>query len=445
MTANATRPSRIVILLSSVWLIAAAAFITRLGFVWDQQRKIPHQVLASVPFEQETGNIALALAQGNGFSDLFRKPTGPTAWLAPVYPFLLSLIFRLFGALTIRSFFAAVILNALFSAAATFPLFAMARRLAGVGIAAFTCWAWGFLPAGVLMPFEWIWDTSLSVLLALTVLWLTLRLAERSDRGSWPGYGWIGYGLLWALALLTNPALAIGLPFLLGWAMYRAPRGSLVSWRSTALSLAIIALCCLPWTVRNYRHFHRVIPLRSSLPFELWIGNNDIFDPQAIHGIQRITRYEETRRYAQLGENAYLDEKRDSALSFIREKPVLFLRLTLRRVLATWAGTEHPYEDFRRTDSLLARSILIVNLFLTLGTAAGLALLFVRGVRFAFPIAVLPLLFPVTYYVTHASLRYRHPIDPVLLLLTVFAGACCFRSRAISASAPAPAPRSLHS
>jgi hypothetical protein len=28
---------------------------------------------------------------------------------------------------------------------------------------------------------------------------------------------------------------------------------------------------------------------------------------------------------------------------------------------------------------------------------------------------------PLVYYVTHASLRYRHPIDPIVLMLTAIA------------------------
>jgi hypothetical protein len=31
---------------------------------------------------------------------------------------------------------------------------------------------------------------------------------------------------------------------------------------------------------------------------------------------------------------------------------------------------------------------------------------------------VFPFIFPCLYYVTHADLRYRHPIDPIVLLLT---------------------------
>src|SRR5262245_57802167 len=207
------RPNRLFLILTSVWFIAFAALTARLWFACDQQRKIPHAALATVPFDQETGNIALSLSQGHGYANLFRKDTGATAWLAPVYPFLLCLVFRFFGAMTLASFFVAVALNALFSAAATFPLYAIARRAAGIPVATATAWAWVFLPAGVLLPFEWIWDTSLSVLLAVSLVWLTLHVAESSKR-SW----WLAYGLLWTFALLTNPALGICLPFLFVWA-----------------------------------------------------------------------------------------------------------------------------------------------------------------------------------------------------------------------------------
>jgi len=417
------RPNRVLLILTSVWLIAFAALAARLLFAWDQQGKIPHTALATVPFDQETGNISLSLSQGHGYANLFRKDTGPTAWLAPVYPFLLSVIFRFFGAMTLASFFVAVLINAICSAAATFPLYAIARRAAGVPAATATAWAWVFLPAGVLMPFEWIWDTSLSVLLAASLVWLTLRVAEFPKRTLW-----LAYGLLWALALLSNPAMGIALPFLFAWAIARAGFVPNRSWSTPLASLAVVFLCCLPWTLRNYHHFHRLIPIRSSLPFELWIGNNDIFDEQAVHGRQRITRFEETRRYAQLGETAYLDEKSHLARSFIKENPALFAKLTGRRIVATWFGTEHPYDDFERADSLLVRIILLVNLLLTLGTCGGICFLLTNKHPLTVPLIVFPVLYPLIYYVTHTSLRYRHPIDPFLLLLTVFSAASAYRT-----------------
>jgi hypothetical protein len=417
------RPNRVLLILTSIGFIAFAALTARLLFAWDQQRKIPHAALATVPFDQETGNIALSLSEGHGYANLFRRDTGPTAWLAPVYPFLLFLVFRFFGAMTLASFFVAVLLNALFSAAATLPLYAIARRAAGVPVAVATAWAWVFLPSGVLMPFEWIWDTSLSVLLAATLIWLTLRVAESPKRSLW-----LAYGLLWASALLTNPALGIGLPFLFAWAMVRTGFLSSRSWTTPLTSFALIVLCSLPWTLRNYHHFHRLIPVRSSLPFELWIGNNDIFDEHAVGGIQRITRFEETRRYAQLGETAYLDEKSRLVVRFIREKPSLYARLIGRRVIQTWFGTERPYDGFKRSDSALVRTVLIINLLLTIGTLAGIVLLVVRRHLLAVPLIVFPVFYPMIYYATHTSLRYRHPVDPLLVLLTIFSVATVYRT-----------------
>jgi len=68
----------------------------------------------------------------------------------------------------------------------------------------------------------------------------------------------------------------------------------------------------------------------------------------------------------------------------------------------------------------------------------GIALL-VRSKRsFAFPIAVFPLLYPLIYYLTHTSLRYRHPIDPLLVFLTVFAVADLFFRYRSNASETSP-------
>jgi len=404
---------KILSLFTSLWFIASIAFVARAGFVWDQQRKIPHQVLATVPFDHEAGNIANALAQGRGFSDVFRKPTGPTAWLAPVYPLLLSLIFRACGAFTYSAFLVAVVLNCVFSAVATFPLFLAARRIAGGATAVLGAWLWALYPNGVILPFEWIWDTSLSALLATTIFWATIALTSGRKLRDW-----LAYGALWAIALLTNPALGILLPIFLLWLALRRTPESARNRRLAAAGCGVAVLLCLPWTIRNFVRFHRVVPIRSNLPFELWIGNNDIFDEHSVGGIQRITRFAEIRLYTQLGESTFMDEKRRLAFEFIRTHRALEVRLTGRRIVATWLGTETPWRDFWSTDSWLIRTIFLCNAFITIGTAFAIAVLFVQRNRYAVPLAVVLILFPLVYYATHTSLRYRHPIDPILLFLT---------------------------
>jgi len=417
---------KLLALLTSVWLIASVAFLARVSFVWHQQRAIPREVLASVPFENEAGNIANALAQGRGFSDVFRKPTGPTAWLAPVYPALLGAIFRIFGPFTFSSFLAAALLNCIFSAAATVPLFFAARRIGGLAVAALASWLWAFCPAGIMLPFAWIWDTSLSAFLAAAILWATLELTDTSDY-----FNWIAYGVLWGIALLTNPALGILFPFFLLWLAFRRSGVTARSRKLSLLAAAVALLCCAPWTIRNYIQFHRLIPLRSNLPFELWLGNNDIFDEHAVGGIQRITRFGETRLYSQLGESAFVDEKRRLAWTFIRTHPALEAHLVARRITATWLGTESPRHDFLSVDTILIRGVFLFNAFIALATLLGVVFLFLRRNPYAIPLAFVPFLFPLIYYATHTNLRYRHPIDPVLLLISTIAMISSIRPKAI--------------
>src|SRR5882757_2950506 len=229
-----TRAPRILLILASVWFIAAAALTARVTFLGHQQQQIPHEILAQAPFDNEAGNIALALSQGHGFSNLFRQPTGPTAWLAPVYPLVLSLILRVCGPFTFAAFLAATFLNTLFSAVVTLPLYALSQKIANRSVAIAASWLWVFLPAGILMPTVWIWDTSLSVLFATTLIWATLRISESADTKSW-----LAYSVLWTLALLTNPALGIALPFLFLWAAARAKAAAKLSVRIPLLSFAL--------------------------------------------------------------------------------------------------------------------------------------------------------------------------------------------------------------
>ena len=399
----------------SVLLIFVVALCVRCAFLFQQARLIPAAALASVPFQNEVGNVADSLAHGQGFCCLFRQPTGPTAWLAPVYPLLIAAVFKLFGSFTVASFYAAALMNSVFSALACIPLFYAGKRIAGVGVAATACWVWAIFPSGVMMPFEWIWDPSLSALLAAALLWATLYVVD-SGRARDSAL----YGLLWGVSLLTNPGLGALLPFLLGWMAYRQVRGGSLRLTPLVIIFAVLFACCLPWTIRNAVQFHRLIPVRANFPYELWSGNNEIFDEHS-RAVNRITRYEQTRRYAQLGENAFLDEKWQKATEFIRTHPALYAQLFGRRIVATWLGAESPWQLFSQSDSLLVRGILLWNAITLLGTFGGLLRLLAARNPFFFPAAVFPLVFPITFYIAHTSLRHRHPCDPIIALLVAIA------------------------
>jgi hypothetical protein len=182
---------------------------------------------------------------------------------------------------------------------------------------------------------------------------------------------------------------------------------------------AIVALgCCLPWTVRNVVVFHRLIPFRSNLGYELYIGNNENYDERHWGLPAVVTQDMETLRYLRMGETAFMEEETRKALRFIGAHPRVEMRLISWRFVDFWMGVADPWTTFRETDSLLIRGILLGTFLSAVGALAGMVVLFLKRSVYALPLAAYPIVFPVLYYVTHTSLRYRHPIDPVVLLLT---------------------------
>src|SRR3569833_527555 len=78
------------------WKIIVA-FLMRIAFMfWGNTYRFP-ATRNHFSFGFETGSIAGAIARGEGFSSPFGEPTGPTAWIGPIYPYLLAAIFRVFG------------------------------------------------------------------------------------------------------------------------------------------------------------------------------------------------------------------------------------------------------------------------------------------------------------------------------------------------------------
>jgi len=423
---------------TSILLITLIAAAARLAFAIYESRQISPQALSLIPFQTETGHIAYSLATGKGFSSPFQRDTGPTAWLTPVYPVLLAGVFKLFGVYTLRSFYAAVLLNILFSAATCLPVFFAGKRIAGLGVASAAAWLWALFPNGILIPFEWIWDTCLSALLAAALLWATLLL-----RNSKCLRDWALYGLVWGLTLLTNPALALLFPILLVWAAFPLRR----DWRSSLprplLAAAIAIACCIPWTIRNYVQFHKFIPLRSNFPFELYIGNNENYDDTHRFRPGAITQDREILRYLRMGETAFMEEEQRKAFAFIAAHPRIEVRLLALRFVDFWLGTSTPVAAFAQADSLAIRLVLFCNYLAPLGALLEIVVLVARMNTYAIPLIAFPLVFPLLYYLTHTSLRYRHPIDAAVFLLFAAGVGGLLQIRAarrqLSATAPASA------
>jgi len=404
-------------LASCLPLIVIVAAILRLGFFWDYANQNPHHALGVLPFLFEPGNIAASIVTGHGYASPFRVPTGPTAWMAPVYPLLLAAVFKIFGVYTFHSFVAATLLNIAFSTLTCLPIFWTGRRVGGLGVAAGAAWLWAFFPNAILIPFECMWDASLAALLAAAILWATLEF-EKSRRMR----DCCGYGALWGLALMTNPTLISLLPFLLGWLAWRLRRQGQEWLKPAGMALGIMVLCCVPWTIRNYLAFDTFVPLRANLGVQLWCGNSDLARDLWLGEGHPIHDSAERARYIELGEIAYEHEKRNEALNYMLTHPRRELHLTRVRFLTFWSGgTPTPIADFIHKASRWFRYVLSFNILTAVGALAGIIVLIARRSAYAFPLAIFPLVLPWAYYLTIVEPRYRQPVDPVVMLLTAVA------------------------
>lgn len=408
---------------TSLTLILFVALGLRVAFTWNYVGQNSHQALSVIPFMFESANVALSVAQGHGFGSPFRVPTGPTAWMTPVYPALLAGVFRIFGTYTFDSYLAAVGLNILFATLTCIPIFFAGKRIAGTGLGAGAAWLWAVFPNAILLTFESMWDACLSALLAAIILWATLALAESSRPRDW-----IGYGLLWGLALMTNPTLASLLPFLLIWLAYRARKENHAFLALPTIALGVALLCCVPWTMRNYSVFHKFVPLRSVLGLQLWLGNNPEAKPPWLGNLHPINDSSEREKYIEMGEIDYMHVKQREAIRYIETHPRRELWLFSQRFVSIWSGgTPTPLRDFENNDSAWFRYVLLFNILSGIGALLGIVLLAFRRSIYAFPLAVFPVIFPCAYYATLALPRYSLPMDPVVLLLAAIAIAGIFR------------------
>ena len=400
----------------------------------------------SFGFGWETGRIARSIAWGQGFSSPFQDTSGPTAWLAPIYPYLLAGVFKVFSVYSTKSAIVILSINSIFSALTIIPVFYIARRTFGPRAALWSGWIAALFPYAWYWAIKWAWETSLATLLLACVFLLCLRMARidwyRKDLVAQPPSAvaqpmhakarlvelqgeafprtrtaeWLLFGLLWGLIALTNPSLLSWLPFCGLWlliAQLRTERTSRPLWSALAAGVVCLAVMS-PWMIRNYLVFHRFIPLRSNFGAELRMGNGN----NAV-GLWRFWMHPssnvlERQKFQQMGEIAYVQKKKTEAVDFIRSNPLVFARLCLKRAIYFWYGTPR--------DTGFELLTLGRNIGFLLSSILAFGGLWAMGRRLhpaTFLFASLLLAVPLIYYVTFPHPRYRAPIEPEMLILMV--------------------------
>jgi 4-amino-4-deoxy-L-arabinose transferase-like glycosyltransferase len=395
---------------TSLFWIVAISFCLRVAWIIVGHTYKFKGTEKNFGFGWEMGRIGAALASGQGFSNPFGPSTGPTAWESPLYPYLISAVFHIFGIYSPASAFVLLTINSFFSALTCIPIFLIARRIFSEKVAVGAAWTWALLPYVMFWCTRWVWETSLSALLLTTIFWLALTMDERD--GLTP---WILFGLLWGVAALNSTVLLSFLPASGLWAWYHRARRGRPSFARVVLASVIFCACITPWLLRNYHTFGKFIFIRDNFGAELRLGNGPGADGtwmQYLHPTQDVFAM---NQYTAMGELAYIAMRKQQALDYIRADYPRFLGLCLKRFIYYWAGSPKPGQNWWLAQ---AKNLLF------LGSSVLMFWGLVRALRQGRPRAWLLfwliLLYPAIYYVVFPGQRYRHPIEPEITILAVY-------------------------
>ena len=397
-------------MLRSPWWMVVVAFAVRVLWIALAHTYRIRTNEHNFGFGWEIGRIGDSLAHGMGFASPFGGNTGPSAWTAPIYPWVVSIAFRAFGSYTRTAAFAILTFNSVFGALTSWTVYRTARRIFGLKVALWSGWVWALYPDTISWAVKWIWETSLSTFLLSLIFMLTVEM-EGDERGS----SWLGYGLLWGVEALTNPATLTFLPFAGCWLAYQLHRRGKRFVLPAAAGAVMFWMTIMPWLVRDYVVMGHFILIRDNAGNELRIANNPIAEGQYVLALHPSQSNLMLAKYKRMGEYDFCVDQGRLAREWIARHPEKFAVITLRRVWFFWNGLPRTAKW-----EWLAETKNSHTLFVSVMGILGLLLALKRRVHGVFLFATLLLFYPLIYYICFPEPRYRHPLDPSLIILGVY-------------------------
>jgi 4-amino-4-deoxy-L-arabinose transferase-like glycosyltransferase len=286
----------------------------------------------------------------------------------------------------------------------------MARRLFGNGIAAL-CATWMvalypfFLFYQGLLLSETLFDTLLLAAVAALYWW--------RERGLRIEAALVVTCLLFAAATLTKATLTILPPLLMAATALTA--GATLRRVLTILVAAscVYAAALSPWWIRNATLLHTFVPFTTGSAQNLYLGNNPRNPTAGVDWASNVDQAVVAKIEALPNE---LDRQRafnKAAIEYIKDNPAIFVRAAAQKFMRFWNPVPNAAE--------FKTGLYAVISAISFGPVLALALLCAvwqwRQWRQLAPIYLIVGYFTFVYVVSIASLRYRLPLEPLLIVL----------------------------
>ena len=214
--------------------------------------------------ENVYSNMALSILYEHEFSEIKGQPT---AYITPLYPIFLSIIYSIFG----HSIFAVKLVQALVGALTCFVIYLIAKEVVGKPIALLSFFLMAihhfFISYGTLILSENLFI----FLVALSVLYLVRFYKNPCCLNA------SFFGLFCSLATLTRSAYFLFFPFSIFFLFFMVKRMGLEYKLITRLIISMFLCFIIPisiWTARNFLVFGKVIPLGTEAGIVLYAAYN---------------------------------------------------------------------------------------------------------------------------------------------------------------------------
>ncbi len=379
------------------------------------------------PIGYEYEEIATNLLKGLGYQGKFiwAKGPEPTSFMAPIYPFLLFLDFKIFG---LKAFLPVQILQAFVLAIVpviSYPLWKKLFKSEFVAIlGAFILalnYPYPFWAGYIGVP------TFLSLGTIITILFF-IRAFENKRV-----IDFIILGLVLGIFLLLDPIiLMIFVSGTVWMSLFLKPK-----WKVSycVLILLVATAVTSPWLIRNYRTFGRFPLIKSTFGLNLLEGNSPIasgglYTKEGVHtteGLINIFPDTVLEKFKRVNEIERADICQKLAFNYIKkmikEDPLRFFQLRLNAYLYFWLGQAWHinYKPALKegwsghVSKLLPIMVLVFSLLLIITAILGMVKAGKPGSIGWFIIIIL-LLYPLPYVITkgHSLVRYRAVLDPLL-------------------------------
>lgn len=369
-------------------------------------------------------SLAQRLIAGYGFSFAelhwpLTRGGEPTAHWSYLYTLYLAAVYALFGH---QPILARLLQAVIVGGAQTYLMYRVAEktfsRSIGLIAAAISAVYIYFVYYGAALMTEPFYITAI-----LWSLFLAVQIAESDSRPRDIKLGlWLGIAI--AITIVLRQVFLLFLPFLFIWmwtARLKRRLGPPIV--STALCFSVIALCVLPISLYNQSRFGRFVLLNTNSGYAFFWGNHPIYGTQFIPILPSETYQSLIPEELRGLDEAALDQALlQRGLQFIIDDPKRYVLLSISRIPAYfmfWPSSDSSLvSNISRVGSFgITLPFMLYGLFLSLNRKHYMDGIYLLNL-FTSPAGLL-LTFTIIYTSVHlltwALIRYRLPIDAVLI------------------------------